>query len=265
MVKHKYINTYIILSLVLIAMLIISGVFAPFIVPHSPIDIDLSKSLKPPSREYIMGTDNLGRCVFSRIIYGIRVSLGTSFIVMVIVVIIGVSIGTFSGFIGGKVDDLIMRAIDILMAFPSLILALVIAGTLGPSIFNMMIALSLVQWVGYARITRGMVISVKERDYIRFAKACGTSNLNIILRHILPNIIGPISVFILCDAASTILRISTLSFLGIGAQPPTPEWGSMLNDGVAYMKKAPWIMFFPGAAIFTTVVAFNLLGDGLQE
>ncbi len=255
----------IVTGLTIIITLIILALFAPIIAPNNPVKVDLNESLKPPSGEYIMGTDHLGRCILSRIIYGIRVSLGISFVVMTIVIFVGVTIGLFSGFIGGKFDAVVMSIIDILMAFPSLILALVIAGILGPSLLNLMIALSLIQWVQYARITRSMVLTVKENDYVKFAKVYGTSNIKIIFKHILPNILGTISVFALCDVASTILRISGLSFLGIGAQPPTPEWGSMLNDGVVYMKSAPWIMFFSGLLIFITVVAFNLLGDGLRE
>lgn len=254
-----------IVGLVIIIVLVLIAIFAPYIAPHNPQKIDLDQRLKSPSNTYPMGTDHLGRCIFSRVIYGARLSLSISFIVLLITLTVGVFIGVLSGYIGGFIDNLIMRLIDILLAFPGLILALAIAGMLGPSIMNIMIALSAVQWVGYARITRGMVLSIKEKEYVRAAKTCGASNIVIILRHILPNIISPIIVYATLNIGSVILRISGLSFLGVGAQPPTAEWGIMLNEGRLYMRTAPWVMIFPGISIMLVVIGFNLFGDGLRD
>ncbi|MCK8825586.1 nickel transporter permease [Fuchsiella alkaliacetigena] len=253
------------IGLVIILFFIIFGILAPFLVPNDPIEIDLTQRFLAPNGEFLMGTDHLGRDVFSRLLYGIRTSLSTAFLVLIFSMVVSVIVGTTAGYFGGKIDQLVIGVIDTLLAFPGLVLALVIAGLLGPSLINLMIALAVTHWVGYARIIRGMVMSIKEQEYILAARACGAGDLHIILVHILPNIISPVLVLATLDMGYIILSISGLSFLGLGAQPPTPEWGVMLNAGRPYMQLAPWLMFFPGMAIFLIVLAFNILGDGLRD
>ncbi|KJF26556.1 hypothetical protein TZ02_12725 [Clostridium aceticum] len=253
------------LGCVILVTFAVVSIITPWLAANDPIKVDLTQRLNPPSHIYPMGTDHLGRCVFARVLYGGRISISVAMIVLTIVLTMGILVGIVSGYVGGFVDNFIMRIIDILLAFPGLILALAIAGVLGPSLINTMIAVAAVQWVGYARIVRGMVLSIKEKDYVRAARACGTSHFFIILRHILPNMISPIIVLATLDIGGIILRIAGLSFLGLGAQPPTPEWGVMINDGRAYMQTAPWVLFSPAGAILLMVMACNLLGDGLRD
>ncbi|ACV61319.1 nickel ABC transporter, permease subunit NikC [Desulfofarcimen acetoxidans DSM 771] len=253
------------IGLGIIMLVFFTGVFAPFITPHDPDEVKLEQILLPVTADYPLGTDHLGRCVLSRLIFGTRVSVSTSLLVLITIMLIGIPIGTLSGYYGGRIDNFIMRIIDVLLAFPGLILTLVIAGMLGPNLINVMIALSAVWWVGYARVVRGMVLSIKEKEYVLGARAAGTSNINILVRHIIPNVLSPVIVMATLDMGKLILAISSLSFLGLGAQPPTPEWGAMLNDGKNYMQVAPNLMLFPGIAIMVLVLAFNLLGDGLRD
>lgn len=253
------------IGLLLIVAILSVALLAPWIAPHDPVQMSTEHRLEKPSSAYFLGTDHLGRCILSRIMFGARISLGISFLVLVMIMSVGILVGTISGYLGGKTDYVIVGIIDVLLAFPGLILALVIAGMLGPSITNVMIAMASVQWVGYARIIRGMVASIKEKEYVQAARSGGSRHLPLIIRHILPNAISPVIVLATLDMGSTILAISGLSFLGLGAQPPNPEWGAMLNDGRPYMNMAPWIMIFPGMAILITVLAFNLMGDGLRD
>ncbi|MDN5362195.1 MAG: peptide/nickel transport system permease protein [Moorella sp. (in: firmicutes)] len=253
------------LGLVIILAVMAVAVFAPYIAPNDPTKVDLQHRLAPPGAQYPLGTDHLGRCLLSRLIYGARASLSTAALALWAIMLIGIPLGTLAGYCGGWVDNLIMRLVDILLAFPGLILALVIAGTLGPGLLNVMLALSAVWWVGYARLIRGMVLAVKEKEFILAARACGTSELGIIARHILPNVLSPVIVLATLDMGKLILAISGLSFLGLGAQPPAPEWGAMLSDGRPYMQVAPQMMVYPGFAIMTVALAFNLLGDGLRD
>ncbi len=252
-------------GLIIIVVIVTAGMLAPRLAPHDPLHIDLSLRLEPPGKQFILGSDHLGRCVLSRLLYGTGVSLKTSFLVLGMIMTAGIFFGTLSGYCGGLIDNIIISVIDVLLAFPGLVLALAIAGMLGPSLTNVMIAIAAVHWVGYARIIRGMVISIKEKEYVLAARACGSNSLQIVIRHILPNILSPIIVLATLDMGSIILTISGLSFLGLGAQPPNPEWGAMLNDGRTYMQVAPWLMYFPGLAILVTVMAFNLMGDGLRD
>ncbi len=254
-----------ILGLVIIISLIIISIFAPYIAPHDPLELKLSRKLKSPTRDFPLGTDNLGRCILSRLIYGTRISLTTAVLVLILTVIVGIPLGMLSGYMGGRVDNIIMRIVDTLMAFPSLILALAIAGMLGPSLTNVMIAIAATRWVGYTRIIRGVTLSIKEKEYITAVRASGASDLRIIFYHILPNAISPIIILATLDIGRIILSITALSFLGLGAQPPTPEWGKMLNEGRPFIQVASHLMLFPGLAIMLTVAAFNFLGDGLRE
>jgi peptide/nickel transport system permease protein len=250
---------------VLILFLALIAVFAPYIAPHDPIEINLKERLLAPNMEYPLGTDNLGRCMLSRIIYGARISLQIGIIVVGITSVIGITLGMIAGYYGGVLDELIMRGVDILLVFPGIILALVIAGILGPGLFNVMLALAIVGWTGYARVVRGVVLSVKEKEYVESARALGVGDWYIITRHILPSCVAPIIVIATLGMAYVILAAAALSFLGLGAQPPTPEWGSMLNNGKNFMRTAPHLTIFPGLAIMITILAFNFLGDGLRD
>jgi len=258
-------NKIAIIGLIIIISLAFIALFAPFIAPHDPIEQNLEKRLLPPCREYPMGTDDLGRCLLSRIIYGARVSLQLGVIVVGIITVIGVTLGLISGYYGGIVDEIIMRLVDVVLAFPGIILALAVAGALGPGLFNVMLALAMVGWTGLARVVRGSVLSVKQKEFVESARALGCSDLHIMTRHILPNVMAPVIVLATLDMAFIILAAAGLSFLGLGAQPPTPEWGSMLNNGRAFMRTAPHLTTFPGLAIMVAVLAFNFLGDGLRD
>jgi peptide/nickel transport system permease protein len=258
-------NKMAIIGLIIIISLAFIAFFAPFIAPHDPIEQNLDKRLLTPCREYPMGTDDLGRCLLSRIIYGARVSLKLGVIVVGIITVIGVTLGLISGYYGGIVDEIIMRLVDVVLAFPGIILALAIAGALGPGLFNVMLALAMVGWTGLARVVRGSVLSVKQKEFVESARALGCSDLHIMTRHILPNVMAPVIVLATLDMAFIILAAAGLSFLGLGAQPPTPEWGSMLNNGRAFMRTAPHLTTFPGLAIMVAVLAFNFLGDGLRD
>lgn len=256
-------------SAVIGALLLVSiiglAMLASYTAPADPLKVNLRQKLQPPCRQFPLGTDHLGRCMFSRLVYGARVSIGIAVIVMGFVMGISITLGTLAGYLGGKVDDLISIVINIVLAFPGLILALAIIGILGPSLLNLLVSIVAVGWAPYARIIRGAVLALREREYILAVQAAGGSNGRIILRHILPNILSPIIVLSSLDMGKIILSISGLSFLGLGAQPPTPEWGMMLSDGRPFMQLAPHIMIFPGLAIALTVMAFNLLGDGLRD
>ena len=271
--KHQFIDTVaqikenksVFIGSVIITGLVLIAIFAPYIAPHDPVEIDLRNRLCSPNDEHPLGTDDLGRCIFSRIIFGTRISLQIGIIVVGITSAFGVILGMISGYYGGIVDEMIMRLVDILLAFPGIILALTIAGLLGSGLFNVMIALAIVGWTGYARVVRGVVLSGKEKDFVESARALGLSDYYIISRHILPDCIAPVIVMASLGMAYTILAAAALSFLGLGAQPPTPEWGSMLNHGKIFMRTAPHLTMFPGLAIMITVMAFNYLGDGLRD
>jgi len=254
-----------IISATIIIFLIVTGILAPVIAPNDPNLVNLEHKLKDPCKDFPLGTDHLGRCILSRLIYGTRISLSTAFMVMTLTIAISLVIGTCSGYLGGMVDNLFMRICDILLAFPNLILALAIVGMLGPSLVNVMIAMVAVQWAWYARIIRGMVLSVKERNFVLAARVCCTSGPLIVVRHILPNIISQIIVLATLDMGWIILNISGLSFLGLGVQPPTPEWGVMLNDGRQFIRSNPSLMIYPGLVILVVVLSFNLLGDALRD
>lgn len=242
-----------------------TALFAPALAPYDPTAVDARAILAPSSSEHWLGTDNLGRDVLSRLIHGARWTLGTAFIAAVCIVSIGVTVGLTAGYFGGLVDDLLMRIVDVLLAFPSLVLALAIVGTLGPSLTNVMIGMIAVWWVDYARVIRGLTVSVREREYVAAAHCCGAPAAHIILRHLLPNVIPSVILLATLEFGSLMLAISGLSFLGLGAQPPTPEWGTMLNNGRPFFQRAPELMLYPGLAITITVVACNLLGDGLRD
>lgn len=249
----------------MIVLFVALAIAAPLIAPHDPTDVNPIHRLEGPSVQYPLGTDNLGRDILSRLLFGSQWSLGTAAAATVLIMTIGLSIGAWSGFYGGFIDELLMRIVDVLLAFPSLVLALAIAGTLGPGIVNVMIGLVSVWWVGYARIVRGLVLAMRERQFVEAAHCIGARDRQIIMRHLLPNVLPPVIVLATLEMGGLILAISGLNFLGLGVQPPTPEWGAMLNDGRAFLFNAPQLMIYPGAAISLVVIAFNLLGDGLRD
>jgi len=250
------------LILVLIALL------APYIAPHTNhfFGVDsLEDSLQPPSARYIFGTDEQGRDIFSRILYGTRLSLATAILSIGLALLIGVPLGAIAGYSNRVVDEIIMRITDIFCGFPALLLAITVAAFLGPSLPNAMLAIGISWWPLYTRLIYGQVISLRERQFVRAAKVIGTHPLKIIFGHILPNCIAPLIVQASLDMGSVILVVSALSFLGLGAQPPTPDWGLMISTSRNYFLESWWYSVFPGLAIFFTVLTFNLLGDGFRE
>lgn len=249
----------------LVIALVVTAIFAPVVAPYDPYAVDLQKQFMPPSREHLLGTDIYGRDVLSRIIYGSRISLSIGLVPSLLSTAIGTILGLFAGYFGGKLDTFIMRLADVVLAFPSLLLAMVIMYTLGASLTNLFIALSVIGWAGTARVVRSQTLSLKERDFIQAARAIGVSDWKILMRHILPNCFAPILVLLTMSIPSSIMSEAGLSFLGVGAQPPEPSWGLMISTSKEYLFTAPWNAVFPGIAIFLTVLGFNFLGDGLRD
>ena len=249
----------------LAVLIVLTAVFAPVIAPRDPLYAVMNDSLKAPCAEYICGADKLGRDVLSRVIFGTRSSLTMTLSLVAVVFVVGTSLGVISGFFGGAVDKIIMRISDMMISFPGLVLAIAIAGLLGPNMVNAVLAIAAVSWTKYARLSRSLVIKVKNSVFIEAAVLSGTKTHNIILRHILPNIISTMIITAASDIGTMMLELASLSFLGFGAQAPTPEWGLMLNEGRAYISKAPWLMIYPGIAIVIVVVVFNMLGDSIRD
>jgi peptide/nickel transport system permease protein len=258
-------NRTALVGLIILVVVFALALLAPVIAPYDPNAQDVYNQFKGPSLHHLLGTDQLGRDEFSRILFGARVSLFTTAGVGVAILVIGVLVGTISGFVGGFLDGLIMRVVDVLLAFPSLLLALAVAGTLGPGLLHLAIAMTVVWWVDYARLVRGLVLEVKERPFIESARALGVPNRRIALRHIVPNIASPVIVLATLQTARLLLALAALSFLGLGVAPPTAEWGAMLNDGKDFLATAPQLMLYPGLAITIAALGFNLLGDGLRD
>jgi len=243
---------------------ILMAILAPVIAPYDPIVQDLSVMLQPPSKEHIFGTDNFGRDIFSRVIYGGRYSLLAGCLTVIIAGAIGSLYGAIAGYVGGKVDNVMMRFSEMVLSFPSLILAMLINSVMGSSLFNTMFALVIVAWPTYARLMRSVVLSVKENEYIAAAEALGASRLRILIKEIIPNSISSVLIMATTDLGNQILMFSTLSFLGLGSAPPTPEWGMMVSEGVDYFNKF-WVAGFPGLAIFTMAIGANFIGDGMRD
>jgi len=258
-------NKTAILGLVLIALLIILAVIGSFISPYNPLTPEPLNRLKGPSWSHLFGTDSLGRDILSRIIYGSRISIIIGLIAVSISLIPGTILGLLSGFYGKWVEDPVMRSMDIMLAFPAILLAIFITAILGPSLLNTMIAVGIVYIPHYARVVRSSVLSLKEQLFIEAVRAVGGSDLRIIALHILPNTIPPIIVYATLGMGTAVLQAAALGFLGLGAQPPTPEWGAMLSEGRQYIQNAPHVAAFPGLAIFVLVLGFNLFGDGLRD
>ncbi|HWI61861.1 MAG TPA: ABC transporter permease [Symbiobacteriaceae bacterium] len=262
------------IGMVLIALLILVALFAPLIAPTDPAKQELFSSLAKPGTPfpesmgkgtYWLGADHLGRDLLSRLIHGSRISLLVGFVAQLVILLIGVPLGAIAGYYGGKIDKLIMRVADVMFAFPDLLFAIGIMFALGSGVINLFIALGVVGWAGRARLVRGQVLQLKERDYVEAAKAAGARDWWIIIRHILPNALGPIIVSVTLGIPGAIMSEASLSFLGLGVQPPTATWGSMILDGQSYLRRAPLVSVIPGIAIMITVMAFNLVGDGLRD
>jgi peptide/nickel transport system permease protein len=252
-------------GLYLVLALVGVAVFAGRLAPYDPVKINPEAALRPPGRPFLLGTDTLGRDILSRLVHGSRISLRVGLVSVGIAAALGTTLGLVAGYYGRWLDLGIMRFIDLLLAFPNVLLALAIIAILGPSIFNLMIAVGVSATPAYARLVRGSVLSAKENTYVEAARAVGCNDGLIIWRHILPNVLAPLIVLSTLGMAGAILTGAALSFLGLGVQPPTPEWGIMLSDGRNYLRRAWWITTFPGAAIMITVLAINMLGDGLRD
>ncbi|GED67150.1 peptide ABC transporter substrate-binding protein [Brevibacillus reuszeri] len=249
----------------MVILCLVVAVLAKWIAPYDPIEQNMEIMLEGPSWSHPFGTDEFGRDIFSRIIHGTQISLMTGFVGVLIAVVIGVALGTISGYFGGLADSMIMRIMDIFMAFPSFLLALAIVSVLGPGMVNVMIAIGIFSVPTFARLSRSSVIAIKDKEYIEAVKAMGGSHFHIIIKHVIPNSIAPIIVLSTMRIATAIITAAGLSFLGMGAQPPTPEWGAMLSTGREYLRVAPHVSTMPGLAIMFLVLGFNMLGDGLRD
>jgi peptide/nickel transport system permease protein len=249
----------------LIAVFAVCALLAPVLAPYDPLAQELGSRLQPPSPEHWLGTDSLGRDIASRILFGARISLIIGVVVVVTAGVVGTFIGLVAGYAGGLVDEALMRLTEVFLAFPALILAMAIAGALGPSLTNAIIAIAAVTWAVYARLTRGQILSLRRREFVEAARAIGASRTRIVVRHLLPNALAPIMIQASFDLGSSIIAAAGLSFIGFGAQPPTPEWGVMISEGRNYISTQPWLSLFPGLAILFAVGSFNLLGDGLRD
>jgi peptide/nickel transport system permease protein len=253
-------------GLVIVSLLVVTSIFAPWLVPYDPADQELANRLEGPSWEHPFGNDDLGRDILSRILLGTRVSMRVGATVVLLSGLAGILIGVVAGYIGGKLDTFItVVVINSLLAFPSILLAIALVAFLGPGLDRLIFALSIIGWVGYARLVRGQVLKVKTLEFVEAARALGASNLRICINHILPNIIQPVLVAASIGMAGAILAEATLSFLGLGISPPTPSWGAMLNDGRSHLFDAPHMVIFPSLALGTTVLSFNFLGDALRD
>ena len=258
---HKQLIFFLVMAIIIILI----AIFVKQIAPKDPLHAVMDKPLHGPDKTNLLGTDILGRDILSRIIYGTRYSLFMTLVLVTVVFVLGTTLGLIAGYFGGFIDTLIMRLADMMVSFPGIILAIAIAGLLGPSMTNAIIAISAVTWPKYARLSRSMVLKIKKELYVEAARLTGSRNKEILFRYILPNMVTLMLVTAISDIGALMLEISALSFLGFGAQPPIPEWGAMLNEGRTYLAKAPWLMLYPGMAIVIVVVVFNMLGDNIKD
>ncbi len=261
MKKNKIFSILIILAIALVLI----AVFAPVLSPCDPYKSELKNAFKPPSGEHLFGTDKLGRDVLSRVIYGTRISLSASLILVLIIFLVGTIAGILAGYFGGIVNTIIMRLSDMMISFPGMVLAIAMAGIMGASVKNAIIAIAIVSWTKYARLARSLVLKICEEDYIHAARVTGCKTTTIIAKYLLPNILPTLVITATTDIGTMILELAGLSFLGFGAQAPAAEWGLMLNEGRAYLLNCPWLMMYPGLAICIVVVIFNLIGDKLRD
>jgi peptide/nickel transport system permease protein len=249
-----------------LAIFLLCAILSPWLAPHDPAQLNLTARLLPPSAAHWFGTDELGRDVLSRTLYGARVSLTVAATVVTLSLVLGVTLGMLAGFYGGLTDTIVNVYLgNAFLALPGILLAVTIVAFLGPSLANLILALALAGWVNYARLVRAQVLSVKQREYVQAARSLGASDLHLMFRHILPNILQPLLVQAAVGMAAAVLAEATLSFLGLGVQPPTPTWGGMLNDARSHMFESPYLMFFPATALALCVFSFNLIGDGLRD
>ncbi|AKL96333.1 ABC-type dipeptide/oligopeptide/nickel transport system, permease component [Clostridium aceticum] len=252
-------------GIIMLLVIIFLTLFGPSLVTNDALTVQMSERLLGSSWQYPLGTDHMGRCIFVRLVSGARVTLGIAALVIITVMIIGIPLGLICGYVGGKIDTLVMRIVDGASALPEFLLAIAIAGFLGPSLNNVMLSIVFFKWIGYTRVVRSIVLSEREKEYVLAARVAGSSTRTIIWRHLLPQVISPVMVLAAMDVGKVILTISSLSYLGLGAQPPTPEWGAMLNDGRPYFQTVPQLMIYPGLAIILVVVSCNLISDGLRD
>ncbi|WP_281887377.1 nickel transporter permease [Paenibacillus sp. YYML68] len=253
------------IGLVLLVLVALFALVAPLAVQNDPYTVHMADRLKPPSWTYPLGTDSMGRCMLTRLAYGAQSTLGVAALAVAIVCLVGVPVGLLAGYARGRIDAIFMRLADGVGALPEFLWAIAIAGFLGPSLFHLLIAIIIVNWISYARVVRGIVLSEREKEYVLAARAAGAGGATIIRRHLLPQVVSPVVVMAALDVGSTILIISSMSYLGLGAQPPIPEWGAMLNDGRPYFQSAAQLMIIPGVAIMTVVIAFQLTAEGLRD
>ena len=249
----------------LLAIIILSAVFAPLIAPYSPYDVDITNKFAPVTSSHILGTDHLGRDVFSRIVYGTRMSLISVLATILIVLLLSLIVGSIAGFRGGLFDSILMRICDVFLTFPTFILALFFIGVLGVGLINVIIAIALTHWAWYARIVRSIVLETKQKNYVIAAKCLGSSRLKIVLKHIMPKVLSQVIILATLDLGHMMLHVAGLSFLGLGVQAPTAEWGVMINDAAPYIREHPELMIYPGICIFITVAVFNSIGEKLRD
>ena len=259
---HKRLGLF---ALAFLVFVLLAGLLAPLIAPHDPMMVDMKNRLAPCSFEHLLGTDHLGRDLFSRLLYGARTSMGMALSVMLVTVGVGSLLGLVAGAFRGIFDTILMRATDVFMSFPSEVLVLALVGMAGPGMENAFLACVLARWPWYARMARSFTLNIRDRNYVSYARVAGFSKTHILFRHIVPNTLGELCVLATLDCASVLLMISALSFLGLGVQPPTPEWGTMLGEARNVMILHPWQMLPPGLAILTVVASFNFLGDALRD
>lgn len=258
-------NTPALIAIILLALLILTATIGPFFVSCDPLDMDLDQLKQPPGKAHLLGTDSTGRDILSRIVFGARISLTVGIVASALSLCIGIFFGLIAGYFGGKIDTFLSQVFDIFLAFPSLLLAIGISAVMTPGLFSAMLAITLVGWAGFARLVRGITLSLKEQTYIEASRALGATPARILYKHILPNAVPLLLVAGSLRVGGFILLEAALSFLGLGVQPPTPTWGSMISLNRAYINSAPWMVIFPGLAISVTVISFNILGDFLRD
>lgn len=264
-IKKNHMKAKLIFFLVLAVFLLLTAIFARYLCPYDPDAQDLTMAMKPPGWEHPLGTDRYGRDMLSRVIIGSTISIYATLLLVAVITVIGTVIGIICGWCGGKTDTILMRISDLFLAFPGLVFALAVAGVLGGGIQNAIIALAVISWPKFARLARGLTLAQKDSTYMMAAKLSGSSTPKLLVKHILPNIDGPVLVTSVLDIGTMMMELAGLSFLGLGVKPPMAEWGNMINDGRSMLQIAPWMVLAPGAAIFITVMIFNLLGDTVRD
>lgn len=265
LLKLKQVNIGLLIGVSILFGIFLMGLLAPWIAPHDPLAVNLTARLHSPSWTYPFGTDHLGRCILSRIIYGIRISATSAFIIMFFTMLISIPIALLSGYVRGRSDNIMMRIIDSTLAIPDIVLTIGIVGLLGPGLVNMVFAIVMVRWANCVRFIRSLVVKICQEDYILSARMAGNSHYRIVTRYIFPQITMPIFIYSALDLGKIVLNIASLSFLGLGSQPPTPEWGAMLNDATDYFQVSPYVMIFPGFAIVLFVSACQLVSEKLEK